>query len=137
MVGRFGHHGWRRQLEGETGLAMPSFASGGPVYNLLFLTSFGLPLASYAYHGGFGALMALPISLALLTLLRFLGRFPARLRTVGDLARGVAALNVAALASPNEPLRRPEIWTALQGVIRHRLDWNGTVMPTTRFFREK
>ena len=56
-------------------------------------------------------------------------------RTVGDLARTVAALNVAVLASPNEPLRKREIWTALRGVIQDNVDWNGPVLPTTRLIR--
>jgi hypothetical protein len=65
------------------------------------------------------------------------GRFPKRLGTVGDLARAVAALNIAALASPDQPLRTREIWTALVEIIRDNLVWSGAVQPTTRFFKPK
>ena len=65
------------------------------------------------------------------------GRFPERLRTVGDLARAVGALNAAALGSPNQLLRKREIWTALVEIIRDNLIWNGAVQPKTRFFRSK
>jgi hypothetical protein len=67
----------------------------------------------------------------------WLGRFPERLGTVGDLACAVAALNVAALASPKEPLRKREVWGALEGIIRDNLNWSGAVQLTTRFFRAK
>jgi hypothetical protein len=70
-------------------------------------------------------------------LLFWQGQFPERLSTVGDLARAVAALNVAALASPDQPLRTREIWTALVEVIRDNLVWSGAVQPTTRFFKPK
>jgi hypothetical protein len=70
-------------------------------------------------------------------LLFWRGRFPERLRTVGDLARAVAALNVAALASSDQPLRKREIWVALVEIIRDNLVWSGAVRPTTRFFRAK
>jgi hypothetical protein len=132
--GRFSDHRWHRQLKEDTGLEMPALAG---LAGVLCLASIGLPLVGSAAHGWIGALIALPISLGLLALSHRVGRFPTRLRTVGDLAQAVAALNVAALASPDEPLREREIWTALQGVIRNDLDWNGSVLPTTRFFPEK
>jgi len=112
---------------------MPADTGSG----VLFLISIGLPLAGSAAHGWIGVLMALPISIGLLALSHRVKRLPTRLRTVGDLAETVAALNVAALASPDEPLREREIWTALQGVIRDNLGWDGPVLPTTRFFPDK
>jgi|SRR5262249_8674540 len=133
---RFGHHRWRRQLKEDTGLKMPALEGTG-WGGMLFLISIGLPLAGSAAHGWIGALMALPISLGLLALSHRIARFRTRLRTLGDLAQAVAALNVAALASPNDPLREREIWAALQGVIRNDLGWDGSVLPTTRFFPEK
>ena len=42
---------------------------------------------------------------------------------------------MAVLASPNEPQRKREIWTALRGVIQDNVDWNGPVLPTTRLIR--
>jgi hypothetical protein len=132
VQGRFNACRLHRLLKEDTGLEMPAVTGS----SVLFLISIGLPLASFAAHGWVGTLMALPISIGLLALSNRVGRFPTGLRTVGDLARTVAALNVAALASPNEPLREREIWAALQGVIRNDLGWDGSVSPTTRLFPE-
>ena len=135
IAGRADDYRLCRQLKEDTGLKMRTF-SGSWAASMLVLASIGLPLVGYAARGSIGALIAVPVSIGLLALLSALpSRWPARLRTVRDLARAVAALNVAVLASPNEPLRKREIWTALRGVIQDNLDWNGPVLPTTRLIR--
>jgi len=95
----------------------------------------GFLLVGSAAHGWIGALIALPVSIGLFALSHRVARFSTRLRTVGDLAEAVAVLNVAALASPDEPLHEREIWTALRGVIRNTLGWDGSVLTTTRLIQ--
>jgi hypothetical protein len=135
FASRRGAHRWRRQLKLDTGLEMPGLTLGAGA-SFLFLSAIGLPLGGYALHGATAALFALPISLLLLMLVQYLARFPATLRTVGDLAHAVAALNVAALSPPNEPLREREIWSALVGIVRYDIGWSGPVLSTTRFFSD-
>jgi hypothetical protein len=136
VTGRLGDYRWLRRIKEETGLEMPALTRGTGA-DLLFLASISIPMVGCAAHGWTGTFIALPISFGLLAFQRPLRRFPTRLRTVRDLAQAVAALNVAALASPNEGLRKREIWPALEGVIRDNLDWSGSVLPTTRFFQEE
>jgi hypothetical protein len=60
-------------------------------------------------------------------------RVPRRLRTVGDLARAVAATNIAKLASANVPTRERDVWASLEYIIRDQLAWKGPITPESRF----
>jgi hypothetical protein len=54
------------------------------------------------------------------------------MRTFGDLAKSVAATNVAKLARANGPVREQEIWSSLEYIIREQLAWNGPITPDSR-----
>src|SRR5215510_2790938 len=129
--GRFSDRHWHCQLKEDTVLRLPALMGCG----VLYLIAIGFLLVGSAAHGWIGALIALPVSIGLFALSHRVARLSTRLRTVGDLAEAVAVLNVAGLASPDEPLREREIWTALRGVIGNNLGWDGSVLPTTRLIQ--
>jgi hypothetical protein len=137
LTARSGTDAWLSRLQDRTGLRMPTLATG-IAGGLAAVAAVALSVAAIFAHGWYGALVSLPVSLAMLAASsRWLARFPKGMRTVGDLARAIAALNIAALSDGKEPIRRSEIWAALQGVIQDDLSPVGPVQPTTRFFRAK
>jgi hypothetical protein len=137
VTGRLGVYRWSRQCERKTGLSMPALVLvGGPWFWRMFFLGWCGSIGWLLNYSWIGALIALPVPVVVLAVAVWVSRFPKRLGTVGELARAVAALNVATLANPNEPLRKREIWAALQEIIRNHLIWSGAVHPTTRFFPE-
>jgi hypothetical protein len=127
---------WLQWLERTSKLRMPGveMESRGC---LLMLAGIAVPIACGWIGDSVGFFLALPAALAGFWFARRLTRFPKWLATVGDLARAVAALNVAALRIPGEPLRKREIWTALEWIVGDMIGWRVPVQPAARFFPEK
>jgi hypothetical protein len=104
---------------------------------LLLLSLLAAPLALLPIFGA----RSLLGWLALVPVVHFLGPrlpvappSPTRYRTVGELARITAALNVRALSSGATGLMRTsDVWAALEAVIREQVDWEGPITPETRF----
>jgi hypothetical protein len=126
---------WLQWLERTSKLRMPAVEMER-LGCLLMLAGIAVPIACGWIGDWIGFVLALPAA-AGIWLGQRLTRFPKRLATVGDLVRAVAALNVAALRIPGEPLRKREIWTALEWIVGDMIGWRVPVQPAARFFPEK
>jgi hypothetical protein len=93
------------------------------------------PVAAYALLGDAWWLTLLASALLTFFVGSRLPRQPSsRYRSVGDLARGAAGLNISALAGSTGTMRKRDVWPALETIIREELAWEGPLEAETRFF---
>jgi hypothetical protein len=112
---------WCRALQRETGLQLPD--RPGSVL-LFFAVTFGaMILGTINGLGGWVAALA-PI-LGLLSLMYLRPALP--VRTVGELARGMAALNPKTLSQPDGAIRTRDVWSSLVFIVRDVTAYEGTI----------
>jgi hypothetical protein len=110
---------WLRQLADDTGLRMPNPTMRLSGLGAMALTFVVLPLCLYQLD-----IAPLIVSGLLGVVLTFaVARYwpvnlPRHVRSVGDLARKVAARNIAALSKQDGAIRTRDVWAALDSIIR-------------------
>jgi hypothetical protein len=126
--------GWWRHLAGEAGLRLPRLGIGGWGFATIVVLLLS-PLALLPWLGklSFARLLASgPLAVVLGWCLP--AHLPSRYRTVGDLARATAAMNISSLSWPAGAMRTRDVWDALETIIRDNLLWEGPLDRETRFF---
>ena len=108
---------WWRMLESESGLKLPDLH-----LNIwCVLAFFALLIAGLSIATGTAGYQRVAVLLLMILGFIALRWWPKRLplRTVGELARSVGALNAAALAQPDGMMRERDVWSSLVLIARH------------------
>ncbi len=126
-----------RDLEADTGLAMPPPAFGPLGWVAVGLFSATLPVAIILGFGGRGAgVAALLVMTGWICRVRDHGRWPRGIATLGNLARAVADLNRGRLAKAGARLTSAEIWAIIQALGASETGIDPAVIgPDTTFFK--
>lgn len=122
-----------RELSRATGLRMP-FWTLNPVGIIFAIALIGGGAAAYRWTG---AAVGVIGACGIIWLCVHFASAPKRIRTVGDLAKAVAGINIATLQLPGERLHDREVWSVLEENIRNLLSYDGPITRATRFFAEK
>lgn len=112
---------WCRALQRETGLQLP-YRPGSLL--LFFAVTFGTMILG-AVNGLSGWIAVLAPILGLLSIMWLRPALP--VRTVGDLARGVAALNPKKLSQPDGVIRTRDVWRSLVFIVRDVTAYEGPI----------
>ncbi len=130
---------WREEVARRSGLRLP-VGEAGPLVTVVFLLLFfGSPIAAAIFcfcfvYGPWGLL-----ALAGWALLRPSCRLrpdlaPSEHPDLGSLARVVVCLNYRKLSDALGSRHPDDIFIALEGIVRHTIDFDGTIDRRTSFF---
>lgn len=114
---------WRR-LEQETGLRLPGLPLSPWVLLLFPLSLFGGVGINHIVHGGVW-IVVLTAILGVIAIRLLPPTLPAR--TVGDLARSVAALNAQELSQSYGAMRTRDVWDSLVWIARDTTGHKGSI----------
>ena len=115
LIGHEGVSHWWRGLERDTGLNLPRLTVANWAALLFFGLLFAVP--GVAVVNGLPGWMAVLFPACWLFALRWLPSRPP-VRTVGDLARAVAALNAKAMSEMHGTMRTRDVWDSLVWIAR-------------------
>lgn len=110
---------WLRQLAADTGLSMPDPTMHLSGLGMMVLTFVVFPLCLYHFDVA-PPIVSGPLGVMLtFAIVRYWpADLPRHVTTVGELARIVAARNIAALSKQEGAMRTGDVWAALDSIVR-------------------